>query len=212
MKMNNENSKDDMDIKARLNHSLDLSGITVSEDLIRRTLIKIKEQPIMLDNEAQQEELGMQKRIAKKNQNNQLTKEEMPSEPKSFREKIIPFSRYVRSLAGVAAAVAIFVVGIHAMQNLGSKSSTETMSNGVDNSTVMTSEMQRSTDEIVTEEAAGTERATSGDAAATDGNAADSSGSVDSALIEDSKSLKFGLNEDTAADAEEDTDTAESTE
>ncbi|HHV10499.1 MAG TPA: hypothetical protein GXX75_09515 [Clostridiales bacterium] len=69
---------DEMKIRFHLNDSLDLSGISVSEDLIHRTLLAIKNQPEM---------------------------QEAPD------RKVIPWNRYFRALAGVAAAVVVVVAG-----------------------------------------------------------------------------------------------------
>ncbi|MBE5966298.1 MAG: hypothetical protein E7255_04955 [Lachnospiraceae bacterium] len=89
--MNFENKKtdnsyfDDMNIRTHLDTSLDLSGISVSEQLIQKTLRAIKEQPVG------------------------------PSEQEdsSRHFKPIPWKRYVRSLTGAAAAVLILFAGYH---------------------------------------------------------------------------------------------------
>jgi hypothetical protein len=91
----NDKKKDDLEmdelnIKSHLNTSLDLSGISVSEDLINRTLAAIKEQPV----ENKDPKLGSE----------QLGK------------KIIPWGRYVRGFAGVAAAVLIVAVGYNVIK------------------------------------------------------------------------------------------------
>lgn len=92
---------DDMNIKSHLNASLDLSGIQVSEDLINRTLQAIKQQEKM-DHEEE-------------------------TTPKEAERKIIPWSRYVRRVAGVAAAVFVVVIGFNALTRLdiGSKKSAD---------------------------------------------------------------------------------------
>lgn len=78
---------DDMKIKSHLNASLDLSGISVSEDLINRTLEAIKkqtlEQQVTEDSETAKEE----------------------------QKKVIPWNRYIRTFAGVAAAAIVVVAG-----------------------------------------------------------------------------------------------------
>jgi hypothetical protein len=79
---------DDMKIKSHLNASLDMSGISVSEDLINRTLEAIKKQPA----ERQAD----------------VTAEENKKKPS---ERSILWSRYIRGFAGVAAAALILVAG-----------------------------------------------------------------------------------------------------
>jgi hypothetical protein len=83
---------DELNIKSHLNTSLDLSGISVSEDLINRTLAAIKEQSLSGKDEVTQT---------------------------SFMEptkKIIAWNRYFRGFAGVAAAVVIVAVGYNLVQ------------------------------------------------------------------------------------------------
>jgi hypothetical protein len=84
-KKNDKLEMDDMKIKSHLNTSLDLSGISVSEDLINRTLEAIKKQPA-------------------ETQGSQVEKEETTN-------KVIPWNKYVRGFAGVAAAVLVIVAG-----------------------------------------------------------------------------------------------------
>ena len=72
---------DDKKIKSHLNASLDFSGISVSEDLINRTLEAINKQPA-----------------------------EQPLAEDSSK-KVIAWNRYIRAFAGVAAAVIVVVVG-----------------------------------------------------------------------------------------------------
>ena len=87
---------DDMKIKSHLNDSLEMSGISVSEDLINRTLEAIKKQPVEIVNHIDSDS----------------------------KVKIIPWTRYIRTVAGVAAAVIVVVVGYQlAGQGLLSKSS-----------------------------------------------------------------------------------------
>lgn len=78
---------DDMKIKSHLNASLDLSGINVSEDLINRTLEAIKKQSA--------------------EQTDTVTEVNTKEVPK----KVIPWNRYIRGFAGVAAAALIVVAG-----------------------------------------------------------------------------------------------------
>lgn len=86
-----ELSSDDMNIKQHLNESLDIKGITISEDLINRTLSAIKQSEIEQPGDQQQDN---------------KSKDEM-----AFK-KIIPWSRCIRKIAGVAAAVLIVTVGL----------------------------------------------------------------------------------------------------
>jgi hypothetical protein len=81
---------DDMDIKSHLNTSLDLSGIRVSEDLINRTLQAIK----------QQEESQVEMTVINRDE-----------------KKVIPWNKYIRGFAGVAAAAIIITVGYNAINN-----------------------------------------------------------------------------------------------
>ncbi len=85
---------DDMKIKSHLNNSLDLEGISVSEELINRTLAAIKEQQALIG------ERGIQ------------TGKEKPG------TKIILWNRYVRSFAGVAAALLLVVVGYNVIKQM----------------------------------------------------------------------------------------------
>ncbi len=85
---------DDMNIKAHLNTSLDLDGISVSEELFQRTLAAIKEQ------QTQREEHVDAKGEEK------------------FGTKITPWNRYVRSIAGVAAALLLVVVGYNVVKQM----------------------------------------------------------------------------------------------
>jgi len=115
MKFNDNNDKqndlemDDMNIKSNLNTSLDVSGISVSEDLINRTLEAIKRQP---------------------------TEQSVnQTDAKDFSKKVISWNKYVRGFAGVAAAVLIVVVGYNAMSqlNIGSSKSGSDSSQPLDN-------------------------------------------------------------------------------
>ncbi len=84
----NENIEiDDMKIKSHLNASLDLSGISVSEDLINRTLEAIK-----------------------KSSEEQLENEVSKTSSEDYK-KVIPWNRYIRTFAGVAAAAVVVVAG-----------------------------------------------------------------------------------------------------
>lgn len=95
-------NNDDMNIKSHLNTSLDLDGISVSEELLNRTLAAIKEQQML------REDQSIQKGAEK------------------LGTKIVPWNRYVRGFAGVAAALLLVVVGynvIKQMPLIGQKSS-----------------------------------------------------------------------------------------
>lgn len=85
---------DDMNIKSHLNTSLELEGISVSEELFQRTLATIREQ------QAQQEEHGEAK------------------VEEGIRTKNVPWNRYVRSFAGVAAALLLLVVGYNVIKQM----------------------------------------------------------------------------------------------
>jgi hypothetical protein len=91
---NDKIERDELNIKSHLNTSLDLSGISVSEDLINRTLVAIKEQSSSSKNE--------------------VTKTSIIEPTK----KIIAWNRYIRSFAGVAAAVVIVAVGYNLVQRM----------------------------------------------------------------------------------------------
>ena len=85
---------DELNIKSHLNTSLDLSGISVSDDLFNRTLAAIREQSLSGKEDAT---------------NTSTTK---PT------RKIIAWNRYIRGFAGVAAAVVIVVIGYNLMQSI----------------------------------------------------------------------------------------------
>ncbi len=88
---------DELNIKSHLNTSLDLEGISVSEDLINRTLEAIRKQ-------------------------SQVT--EMPVTEQQTQEperKVIPWFRYARNIAVVAAAGLILVVGMKGLGQVSKK-------------------------------------------------------------------------------------------
>lgn len=106
--MNYNNKKrdleiDEFNIKAHLNTSLDLSGISVSEDLINRTLAAIK---------ASEQE--------------KATMETVSEENDTIGKRVIPFSRYIRGIAGVAAALFIVIVGYSVLKSVNYKSNNKT--------------------------------------------------------------------------------------
>ena len=88
----NDIEMDELNIKSHLNTSLDLSGINVSEDLINRTLAAIKEHSA---------------------ENNELQ-----TGVEENSKKVIPWNRYVRGFAGVAAAVLIVAVGYNVIKQV----------------------------------------------------------------------------------------------
>lgn len=97
MSYNSRNNKeyeiDELNIKFHLGTSLDKSGISVSEDLIQRTLDAInKESAVQTDIE----------------DNNKL-------------KRAIPHIKYIRSIAGVAAALLVVVGGLNVLNVLGNK-------------------------------------------------------------------------------------------
>ena len=121
--MNNNNDKmkhmniDDMKIKSHLNDALDLSGISVSEDLINRTLEAIKKQPV--------EKTNIDNSVNIVDADNKVD-----SEVRQETRKAIPWNRYIRTVAGVAAAVIVVVVGYRlADQGLLTKNSKNSVNN-----------------------------------------------------------------------------------
>lgn len=93
-KKNDSMEIDDLNIKSHLNTSLDLSGISVSEDLINRTLAAIKEQSVSSQEEGQED--GADKR----------------------ERKVLPWNKYVRGVAGIAAAAIVAVIGINYINHM----------------------------------------------------------------------------------------------
>ncbi|MBH1939272.1 hypothetical protein I5677_00025 [Mobilitalea sibirica] len=82
---------DDMNIKSHLNTSLEKGQISVSEDLINRTLQAIK------------------------NQTDEDTVK-ADHEDTTNKDKVIPMTRYVRRFAGVAAAALVLFAGFNAIK------------------------------------------------------------------------------------------------
>ena len=90
--------QNEWNIKSHLNTSLDMDGISVSEDLINRTLEAIKKQSQETSNPLPQ------------------VQEEKPE------KKVIPWYHYARNIAAVAAAGLILVLGINGLGQTGRKS------------------------------------------------------------------------------------------
>ncbi len=93
---------DELNIKSHLNTSLDMEGISVSEDLINRTLLAIKNQS--------KEALAASDTVKKQ------------------ERKVIPWLRYTRNIAVVAAAGLILIIGYNGLGRMGSKSDNAKMS------------------------------------------------------------------------------------
>ncbi|HHX11887.1 MAG TPA: hypothetical protein GX731_03630 [Clostridiales bacterium] len=99
---------DNLNIKSHLNASLDFSGISVSEELIQKTLRAINEQPSTL--------------VEKK--------ENVLKTPR------VPWNSYVRSLTGVAAALIVLIGGYSLIKNnIGMKSAKNDSNTSMDMAT-----------------------------------------------------------------------------
>lgn len=134
---NNNIEIDDMNIKSHLNTSLDLSGITVSEDLINRTLAAIKEQP--------------------------AKDQEYKEDTEKSTKKVIIWSRYARGFAGVAAAALIIAIGYGAMTQMssfGKKESANSTESPVQYSLSMDTAEQTAEDADTTERTQANEEST----------------------------------------------------
>lgn len=108
IEMDNKIEKnDDIDIKSHLNDSLDFNKITVSEDLINRTLNAIKGQT------ANDLDTDHREKI-------ELDKIKM--------NKVVTWNSYIRKFAGAAAAVLVIFAGFSMMRliGVGSKNSAST--------------------------------------------------------------------------------------
>ncbi len=97
-KKNGNMENDELKIKSHLNTSLEKEGISVSEDLINRTLEAIRKQS--------QEATGP-------------VRAEQERQPE---RKVIPWFKYARNFAAVAAAGMILVLGINGLEQTGKKS------------------------------------------------------------------------------------------
>lgn len=96
-KKNGNMENDELNIKSHLNTSLDLEGISVSEDLINRTLEAIRKQSSVAAGPVKAEQ------------------EKQPE------RKVIPWFKYTRNFAAVAAAGLILVLGINGLGQTGKK-------------------------------------------------------------------------------------------
>jgi len=184
---------DDMNIKSRLNASLDLSGISVSEDLINRTLAAISKQTIEQENEVQdknEQEKILQDRtesgkavISNAGQDKpEQTEADSKTSLDGQQKKIISWNRYIRTFAGVAAAAIVVVAGYGLISSglfAGYKSA------------------ERSTDSSVAYDMADQATDTTGTTAAT--NAEESMSAEQSSPTEDSASTEESLTFSTTA-------------
>ena len=176
----NDNKKDniemdDMNIKSHLDTSLDLSGVIVSEDLINRTLEAIKKQST-----------------------GQTNLEESKEASTTGTKKVIAWNRYVRSLAGVAAAVIIVAAGYSFLSGnyIGEKSSKDSATPQMsENMTTSTTDSTQQNDKIYN---AGIESQT-GDTSANLFDAHDDSGT---AVADSTQPIASEPNDMTTATAE----------
>jgi hypothetical protein len=183
-KKNDDLEMDELNIKSHLNTSFDLSGISVSEDLINRTLAAIKEQP--------------------------AEKKEQQSGSEELGKKIIPWSRYVRRFAGVAAAVLIVAVGYNVIKQVplgshkDSSTNTESQKNSI-NSTLSDEAPNQNFGAATTEEAAPSDdtNANSSEIATTD--ATEKESAVQYTITADT-SIKDGGEGVTGSESDEATD------
>lgn len=99
---------DDLEIKSHLNASFELSGISVSEELIQKTLRAIKDQP--------SSSVGIEENV--------------------LRTRRVPWNSYVRNLTGVAAALIVLIGGYSLIKNnIGMKSAKNDSNVSMENST-----------------------------------------------------------------------------
>lgn len=106
--MHIEPEQDDMNIKSNLNDSLDFNGINVSEDLVRRTLEAVKQEEATRLNPNQQAD---------------------DPDKKEYNKAAIPWSRYIRRMAG-AAAVIVVTAGIYLFGQVAPQSNKSSMQIG----------------------------------------------------------------------------------
>lgn len=194
----NDNKKDkqrnneDFNIKSHLNESLDLSGVTVSEELINKTLNAIKSQASQVENNI---EIENDKRQNDKRQNGNKI------------NKLVLWNGYVRRFAGAAAVVLVVFAGF-SMMNLigksGKKDSMEpqysqdsaTMENKQSNQTSSNSQNEAGTSDVLPENnvtGAAKEYASKTDASQKDASQADASkadnSQTDASQVEASKKV-----------------------
>lgn len=176
-KKNDNMEIDELNIKSHLNTSLDIDGISVSEDLINRTLEAIRKQ-------SQETKTTVA-----------AAPVEVKEEPASKMErKVIPWTRYIRNLAVVAAACLILIVGVKA-QEFGRKDSKTESAPSSDNSI--------SLDRTLNKEAPTADTEMAADAAA-GSTATEFSAKAD----EQQAQLKMNADATTTADTAMDNDTA----
>lgn len=108
-KKNNNIENDDMNIKSHLNASLDLSGISVTEDLINRTLEAVKK------NSSEQKTAGY--RTAAQKTSVRPGTAGTKGNLEAGHRKIILWNRYTRTFAGVAAAAIVVIAGYGLMSS-----------------------------------------------------------------------------------------------
>lgn len=112
---------DELDMKSHLNDSLELKGISVSEDLIQKTLEAVRQNEAAGDN---------QDRILVGHQ----------KEDKKISKKLVPWNRYIRIAAGTAAAVFVVAAGLNFYNGIGKKDT-----NHMDTGTPISNESSAST-------------------------------------------------------------------
>ncbi|MDF2511016.1 MAG: hypothetical protein K0S04_882 [Herbinix sp.] len=119
-------SFDEWNIKSHLNDSLDLSGISVSEDLINRTLLAIKQSEIQAVSEV--EESQTENDAIRQTTGTNLGQTGYTKDEPASNKKVIQWNRYIRAFAGVAAAVVVVAAGYGLASNgafSGNKTATE---------------------------------------------------------------------------------------
>ncbi len=107
--VSNELNKDDLDIKTHLNTSLDLKGITVSEELIKRTLEAVKQSDTVTSD------------FDNVSDNKEQINSDHQKDDKIISGKLIPWYKKIRIVAGTAAAVLVVVAGLNFYNNTSKK-------------------------------------------------------------------------------------------
>jgi negative regulator of sigma E activity len=177
-KKNDNMEIDELNIKSHLNTSLDMEGISVSEDLINRTLEAIRKQ-------SQETKTTVA-----------TAPTEVKEEPVSKTErKVIPWTRYIRNFAVVAAACLILIVGVKS-QEFGRKDSTKESAPSTDNSVSLDRALSKEAPEVDTQKA---------DEAAAGSTASEFSVKADGQQAQ----LKMNADATTAADTAADSEMAE---